>query len=243
MEKFANYEDGGTFEALYNQLTDSNKLSIFNKNWNKMGNAEDSISNWAKGAFSDKPITDFVGKISRFGLPPIDFKGLLSKLSKMGAVSINDDHYFGIDVGLEWTAQPNNGLPGSYIIRKPEAWSISFYTMAQRGAKVTAGSPTVAASIGFWISDTTRFTVQHTFEKKFLQTPFFQKGNKVEFRLDENSSWLEGKIEAVIDGRMDTFYRIRSYTPLIKDDGSPTPNYVPNSMVEKVNQNNVRRKL
>ena len=28
MEKFANSEDGGTFEALYNQLTDSNKLSV-----------------------------------------------------------------------------------------------------------------------------------------------------------------------------------------------------------------------
>ena len=28
MEKFANFKDGGTFEALYNQLTDSNKLSV-----------------------------------------------------------------------------------------------------------------------------------------------------------------------------------------------------------------------
>ena len=28
MEEFANYEDGGTFEALYKQLTDSNKLNV-----------------------------------------------------------------------------------------------------------------------------------------------------------------------------------------------------------------------
>ena len=239
-------DEGGEFYDLVQGLSDDadKRIEWMSAVGNPIRSGEKVLSEWAEDIFSGQtgsPFQKFMSKLSNFGLKKINMaNNVIKAISDKLPFKVTDAQYVGIDVGLEWFSKTKG--QGANFKRLPEAAEVSLYSMTQRGGEFTAGSPEIAASLGFWVGSTTKMNVRFIGAVRRARTFAFNVDEIVQFRIvqfrDQYSDWLDGKIKAQLDNPVGLFYKIE-YQPL---SGPMVASSVPVQTVtfEQVSQNDVR---